>query len=58
MGGMELGDADDAVFGTKNAKQGDGTVGHLTHNVIDRTKYYTSAVILAMIPFHWPDLYP
>lgn len=57
-GGMELGDADDAVFGTKNAKQGDGTVGHLTRNVINRTSYYSPAVTLAMIPFLWPELYP
>ena len=57
-GGMELGDADDAVFGTKNAKQGDGTVGHLTNNAIDRSSYYSPAVTLAMIPFLWPQLYP
>jgi inosine/xanthosine triphosphatase len=56
--GMELGAADDTVFGTKNAKQGDGTVGHLTRNVIDRTRYYEMAVTLAMIPFLNNDLYP
>lgn len=55
--GMELGAADDQVFGTTNAKQGDGTVGHFTRNVVDRTKYYEMAVVLAMIPFLWPDLY-
>jgi len=56
--GMELGDADDKVFGSSNAKQAGGTVGHLTLGVIDRTLYYEQAVVLAFIPFHWPDLYP
>jgi inosine/xanthosine triphosphatase len=55
--GMELGDADDKVFGSSNAKQAGGTVGHLTRGVIDRTLYYEQAVVLAFIPFHWPDLY-
>ena len=55
--GMELGDADDAVFNTINAKQGSGTVGHLTNGVINRTEYYKPAVLLAMIPFLWPSLY-
>lgn len=57
-GGMELGTADDTVFRTINSKQGSGTVGHLTRGVVDRTQYYSSAVLLAMIPFLWPDLYP
>jgi non-canonical (house-cleaning) NTP pyrophosphatase len=56
--GMELGDADDKVFGTVNAKQGDGTVGHLTKGIINRTQYYAPAVVLAFVPFMWPDLYP
>ena len=56
--GMELGDADDAVFGVKNNKQKGGTVGHLTHGVIDRTKYYEQAIILATIPFLNENLYP
>jgi inosine/xanthosine triphosphatase len=55
--GVELGVADDRVFKTMNAKQGDGTVGHLTNNVIDRCLYYEMAVVLAMIPFLNPDLY-
>ena len=56
-GGMELGAADDAVFGTTNSKQKGGTVGHLTRGSIDRTRYYVPAVELAMVPLLWPDLW-
>lgn len=56
--GKELGDADDQVFGSINSKQQGGSVGHLTNGIIDRTAYYQHAVILAMIPFIQPDLYP
>ena len=55
--GLELGDADDRIFGTVNSKQNSGTVGHLTKGVIDRCLYYEHAVVLAFIPFHWPLLY-
>jgi inosine/xanthosine triphosphatase len=54
----ELGDADDIVFKKINSKQGEGTVGSLTKGVIDRAAYYEHAVILAFIPFQWPELYP
>jgi inosine/xanthosine triphosphatase len=53
-----LGHADDLVFGRQNSKQGDGAVGLLTHGLIDRANYYEPAVILALIPFANPDLYP
>lgn len=49
--GVELGDADDQVFGRENSKQGNGAVGILTKDVIDRTDYYVHAMILALIPF-------
>lgn len=49
--GKELGEADDIVFKRKNSKQKNGAVGILTGDIIDRTKYYTEAVILALIPF-------
>jgi inosine/xanthosine triphosphatase len=49
--GKELGEADDIVFGQKDSKQKMGAVGLLTGNVIDRTAYYTHAVILALIRF-------
>ena len=55
--GMELGHADDAVFGSVNSKQAGGAVGHLTRGAIDRQAYYEQAVVMAMIPFLWPDLY-
>ncbi len=55
--GKELGEADDLVFGTVNSKQSQGTVGHLTNGFVDRTAYYEQAIILAFIPFIWPDLY-
>ncbi|GAB1316995.1 hypothetical protein MFIFM68171_07205 [Madurella fahalii] len=50
-GGLELGEADDVVFGGNNSKQKNGSVGLLTGDVIDRTAYYVQAVILALIPF-------
>ncbi len=55
--GKELGEADDIVFARTNSKQENGAVGLLTRNAIDRTHYYTDAVILALIPFANPDLY-
>jgi inosine/xanthosine triphosphatase len=55
--GYELGHADEIVFGLSNTKQKMGTTGLLTNNVIDRTQYYTQAVILALIPFLKTDLY-
>ncbi|MBK6263523.1 inosine/xanthosine triphosphatase [Marivirga sp. S37H4] len=55
--GKELGEADDLVFGHTNSKQKNGAVGILTGNIIDRTSYYTHAVIMALIPFKNADLY-
>ena len=55
--GMELGDADDIVFNRKNSKQKNGAVGILTEDLIDREKYYTHAIIMALIPFKNMDLY-
>jgi inosine/xanthosine triphosphatase len=55
--GIELGIADDRVFGKTNSKQKEGTVGTLTHNSIDRTEYYRHAVTFALIPFLNPSLY-
>jgi inosine/xanthosine triphosphatase len=55
--GMELGHADDLVFGATNSKQSAGAVGFLTRGVVDRAQYYEHAVVLAYIPFQWPDLY-
>ena len=55
--GIELGIADDQVFGQSNSKQQNGAVGLLTHNAIVRESLYTPAVILAMVPFLQADLY-
>lgn len=55
--GMELGHADDVVFGRTNSKHQDGSVGLLTDGVIDRTLYYEHAVVLALIPFKNPQLH-
>jgi len=56
--GIELGTADDMVFGRSNSKQGNGAIGLLTADAIDRAGYYEHAVIMALIPFKNPDLYP
>jgi inosine/xanthosine triphosphatase len=56
--GVELGMADDIVFQRENSKQENGAIGILTANVVDRTGLYEQAVILALLPFKNPDLYP
>jgi inosine/xanthosine triphosphatase len=50
-GGMELGHADDLIFGRTNSKQKGGSVGILTDDVVTRSGYYMHAVVLALIPF-------
>lgn len=55
--GMELGDADDKVFGRVKAKHGSGTVGLLTDGMIDRSAYYEHALTLAMVSWIRPDVY-
>ncbi len=54
--GLELGLADDQVFGRKNSKQANGAIGILTHDVIDRETYYIHAMIMALLPFKNPAL--
>lgn len=49
--GMELGHADDKVFGRSNSKQQNGAIGLLTNDAVDRTSYYVQAVIMALVPF-------
>lgn len=56
--GVELGTADDIVFGRSNSKQANGAIGLLTGDVIDRAALYVPAVIMALIPFKNPELYP
>jgi len=56
--GKELGEADDIVFGKTNSKQANGAIGILTGDVLDRAAFYEQAVILALLPFKNPELYP
>jgi inosine/xanthosine triphosphatase len=55
--GVELGHADDLVFGKSNSKQDNGAVGILTGNATDRAQAYALGVILALAPFKNPGLY-
>ncbi len=50
-GGLELGHADDRVFGRDNSKQANGAIGLLTDDLVHREAYYTHAVIMALVPF-------
>jgi inosine/xanthosine triphosphatase len=55
--GIELGEADDRIFSRNNSKQGNGAIGLLTGDAIDRKNLYIPAVIFALIPFKNPELY-
>jgi inosine/xanthosine triphosphatase len=55
--GVELGEADDRIFGRQNSKQDNGAVGILTGDVVDRAALYVMPVELALIPFRRDDLY-
>ena len=55
--GMELGEADDVVFKRTNSKQSGGSIGILTHGVLNRGPYYSLAVELALIRYINQDLY-
>ncbi|MFZ1360688.1 MAG: inosine/xanthosine triphosphatase [Candidatus Saccharimonadales bacterium] len=56
-GGMELGEADDVVFGTHNSKQSNGAVGILTHDVLQREEGFMMGVVGALVPHRNPELY-
>ena len=49
--GLELGDANDKVFATKNSKQGGGAYGLLTGGLLTRESIYTETAMLALLPF-------
>lgn len=53
--GLELGDADDQVFGRSNSKQANGSIGLLTDDALTRQDYYVQAVVMALIPFKKPQ---
>jgi len=50
-GGVELGEADDRVFGRRDSKLGEGAVGLLTHGGVGRPAYYAHALRLALARF-------
>lgn len=56
--GVELGHADDRIFGRENSKHSNGACGILTHDVITRTVYYEQAVIFALVPMLQQKLFP
>ena len=56
--GIELGLADDILFDRVNSKHSSGTVGLLTNSLIDRSAFYEHAIVLALIPWMQPSLYP
>jgi inosine/xanthosine triphosphatase len=56
--GKELGESDDLIFGRANSKLENGAIGLLTGDVIDRAQLYAQTVVMALIPFKNPDLYP
>jgi inosine/xanthosine triphosphatase len=55
--GLELGEADDRIFGTLNSKQQNGAVGLLSGDRITRRSLYEPAIVLALLPFIRPELY-
>ena len=55
--GLELGEANDRVFGTVNSKQAGGAFGLLTGGRYTRESVYTQTLIIALVPFVNP-LYP
>lgn len=55
--GVELGDADDQIFGRANSKQEEGAIGILTGGLIDRRALYEHAALMAMIPLRNRQLF-
>ncbi len=55
--GVELGTADDIVFGRTDSKRAGGAIGLLTDNVLDRQQLYEQAVVLALVSFRNEKLY-
>lgn len=55
--GIELGEADDRVFGKENTKHGEGATGLLTSGALGRAAYYTPAILLALVSFKNKNLY-
>ena len=56
--GVELGFANDQVFGRENSKHHEGAIGILTDGLVNRQELYEHAAIMAMIPLRQPTLFP
>ncbi|KLV04473.1 inositol monophosphatase [Photobacterium aquae] len=56
--GEELGDVMDAMFNQTNIKQKGGAIAMLTNHLLSRSSVYQQALILALIPFINPALFP
>lgn len=55
--GIELGHADDQVFGRSNSKQKEGAIGILSDGHITRGDLYRPAVTFALLRFLHPEIY-
>jgi len=55
--GKEFGEMGEIVFANANLKQEGGAISIMTGDIINRTTYYTEAVVLALIPFKNETLY-
>jgi inosine/xanthosine triphosphatase len=55
--GMELGHANDRVFGATNSKQETGLIGLLTNNLLTREGVFRDGVIAALGRFLHPELF-
>lgn len=55
--GLELGHANDRVFGTTNSKQATGMIGLLTNDVLTREGVFRDAVVSALARFLHPELF-
>ncbi|ABC27356.1 uncharacterized conserved protein [Hahella chejuensis KCTC 2396] len=54
--GMELGEANDRLFGTQNSKQQTGAIGLLTRDLLSRESLYADTLILALTRFTLPEV--
>ncbi len=55
--GLELGAANDVVFGKPNSKQANGLIGLLTNDILTREGVFRDAVISALARFLHPELF-
>lgn len=53
----ELGTVMDELLGRENIKQQEGTLGYLTKNIINRTKEFEDATVMALARFMRPEMY-